>query len=127
MLLINYAHPLTDAHRAQIETIVGAAIDRLIAIPVQLDHARPFSEQAIELADAAGLTPTEWQSAPLGVVPPGLNYATAALLAELHGRMGHFPALVRLRPVPGSLPTVYEVGEVIDLQAARDDARRKRV
>ena len=33
------------------------------------------------------------------VVPPALNFITAVLLAELHGRMGYFPAIVRLRPV----------------------------
>ena len=47
-------------------------------------------------------------------------------LAELHGRMGYYPPVVRLRPVPDSLPPRYEVAEILNLQAVRDDARRKR-
>jgi hypothetical protein len=52
--------------------------------------------------------------------------AAFVLLAELHGRIGHFPALIRLRPLPGSTPTTYEVAELINLQAIREDARRRR-
>jgi hypothetical protein len=60
------------------------------------------------------------------VNPPGLAPATAALLAELHGRMGYFPSILRLRPVSGTTPTRYEVAEIINLQALRDAARLQR-
>lgn len=127
MILLNYSHPLTDPQRAQIEAWTGQAIERVIAVPVHLDHARPFAEQAAELADAAGLPPAVWQTAPLLVVLPGLNFAAAVLLAELHGRTGHFPPIVRIRPVPDSPTPAYEVAEVVNLQALRDEAREKRV
>jgi len=45
------------------------------------------------------------------------------LLAYLHGLMGYFPAVIRLRPVEGSTPPQYEVAEVINLQAVREEAR----
>jgi hypothetical protein len=48
------------------------------------------------------------------------------LLAELHGRMGYFPAIVRLRPMPESVPPRFEVAEVINLQAVREHARLSR-
>jgi hypothetical protein len=48
------------------------------------------------------------------------------LLAELHGRMGHFPAVLRLRPVPDSNPPQFEVAEVINLQEVRDETRKRR-
>lgn len=63
---------------------------------------------------------------PLLVVPPALNFAAFALLAELHGRMGYFPTVVRLRPVSGTTPPRFEVAEVINLQAIRDSARKRR-
>jgi len=78
------------------------------------------------MADACGLSPTEWQTLPLLVVPPALNFSAVALLAELHGRCGYFPAQVRLRPVQGSIPPRYEVAEILDLQAIRDAARGRR-
>ena len=52
--------------------------------------------------------------------------ANATLLAELHGRCGYFPAQLRLRPVPGSLPPRFEIAEVLNLQALRDAARERR-
>jgi len=39
--------------------------------------------------------------------------------------MGHFPAIIRLRPVGGAAQE-YEVAEVINLQAVCDAARRTR-
>jgi len=40
--------------------------------------------------------------------------------------MGYFPPCVRLRPVKDALPPRFEVAEVLNLQAVRDGARRKR-
>lgn len=92
----------------------------------QFDPAQAFAPQAAALADACGLTPVEWQTAPLLIVPPALNFIAVTLLAELHGRMGYFPACVRLRPVAGVVPPRYEVAEVLALQEVREEARRKR-
>ena len=94
--------------------------------PAQFDHTQPFAEQAVALVDGLELTPTQWQTTPLLVVPPSLNFIAATLLADLHGRMGYFPPVVRLRPVAGELPPRYEVAEVINLQAVRDQARQRR-
>ena len=49
-----------------------------------------------------------------------------ALLAELHGRIGHFPSLIRLRPLAGSTPTTYEVAELLNLQTIREMAHTRR-
>jgi hypothetical protein len=126
MILLNFSHPLTEAQRAAIEALAGAPIDRGIDLPVQFDHDRPFAGQAGALADAAGLSPREWQTAPLLIVPPSLSSIAAVLLAELHGRMGYFPPVVRLRPAEGALPPRYEVAEIVNLQAVRDAARARR-
>ncbi len=40
--------------------------------------------------------------------------------------MGYFPACIRLRPVPESLPPRFEVAEILNLQAVRDAARQGR-
>jgi hypothetical protein len=126
MILLNLTHPLTGEQKAQIETHTGQPIERLIERMAQFDTAQPFAEQVTALVDALGLTPAEWQQAAIVVVPPSLNFGAAALLAELHGRCGYFPPIVRTRPAPGSLPPKYEVAEIINLQALRDAARKKR-
>jgi hypothetical protein len=126
VILLNFSHPLTDGQVRQIESAVGAPLAEVRQVPAQFDHQQPFVPQAQALAEACRLTPQEWQTAPVLVIPPSLNFITAVLLAELHGRMGYFPPLARLRPVEGSLPPRYEVAEIINLQAVRDAARRRR-
>jgi hypothetical protein len=79
------------------------------------------------MVDRLGLAPEAWQTTPLVVNPPGYTPAAVTLIAELHGRMGHFPAVLRLRPVTDSVPTRYEVAEVVNLQTVRDIARTRRL
>jgi hypothetical protein len=126
MLILNYAHPLTKVQREQLQQHLDQPIATVREMPTQLDLEAPFVPQIVALADAAGLTPAQWQTEPLLVVLPALNYAAVALLAELHGRMGYFPPIVRLRPVEGALPPRYEVAEVLNLQALRAAARKRR-
>ncbi len=126
MLLLNFSHPLTPDQLAQVEALTAATVERVIAVPAQFDHSRPFVPQVQAMLAQTPLTATEWQTAPLLIVPPALNFITAVLLAELHGRMGYFPPIVRLRPVEGSLPPRFEVAEIINLQAVREQARTRR-
>lgn len=126
MLILNYAHPLTGDHIAQIEALTGEPVANVREIPTQLDLHQSLAEQAVALADAAQLSEDAWQTAPLLVVLPSFNIAAAGLLAELHGRMGHFPPVVCLRPVEGTLVPKYEVAEIVNLQAIRLQARMRR-
>ena len=126
MLLLNFSHPLTDAHLAAIRALTGDGEVQVIAIPNQVDVQRPLAPQVTALADAAGLTAEAWQTAALLVSLPALNFSAALLLAELHGRMGYFPPILRLRPVADSLPPRFEVAEIINLQAVREEARKRR-
>ncbi|WP_423225858.1 CRISPR-associated protein Csx15 [Candidatus Amarolinea aalborgensis] len=123
MLLLNFSHPLTDAHLEAIRALTGDDEVQVIAIPNQVDVQQPLAPQVTALADAAGLTPETWQTAALLVNLPALNFSAALLLAELHGRLGYFPAILRLRPVAGSTPPRFEVAEIINLQAVREQAR----
>ncbi|MFN3762454.1 MAG: CRISPR-associated protein Csx15 [Anaerolineae bacterium] len=126
MLVLNFSHPLTSEHLAQLEALTGRPVERVVEIPTHLDTERPFGPQVVGLADRAGLSPSEWQTLPILVVPPALNFAAVLLMAELHGRMGYFPPCVRMRPVEGALPPRYEVAEVMNLQAQREAARARR-
>lgn len=149
MLLLNYAHPLTpaqlaqlpvafdayirgqmersgtEARRAQLAALLGTVPD-VRSIPTRIDQEAPLRPQAVALADAARLSPEEWQVTPLLLIPPGLSPAAVALLVEIHGRSGYFPALVRLRPVPGMVPPLFEVAEIVDLLGGRAEARDRR-
>lgn len=126
MILLNFAHPFTPDHIRQIEELAGQKVERVIEIRSQIDPQQPLAPQVVALVDAVGLTPAEWQTLPLLVNPPSLNFIAVVLLAELHGRCGYFPAMLRLRPVPESAPPRYEVAEIINLQSVRDEARKRR-
>ncbi|MDQ3918307.1 MAG: CRISPR-associated protein Csx15 [Acidobacteriota bacterium] len=126
MLVVNFAHVLTPAHLAAVERLAGSAVSKVVEVQTQFDESRPFAEQVRALVDSAGLTPEQWQTEPLLVCLPSYNYAAALVIAELHGRAGYFPAVVRLRPVAGCTPPRFEVAEIMNLQAVREEARRRR-
>jgi len=125
MLILNFTHPLTPEQRAQIEALAKTTIEEVRTIPVQIDQDEPLEPQITAIVDGAGLSSEEWQTHPLLINPPGYAPAAFVLLAELHGRIGHFPSLIRLRPKPGPV-TSYEVAELLNLQTIRETARKRR-
>ena len=126
MILLNFSHPLSEAQRQQLAAQTSEPITRVIDAPAQFEPQQAFGPQLDALLARVELTPLQWQHEPLLVVPPSLNFIAVLLLAEIHGRMGYFPPCVRLRPVANALPPRYEVAEILNLQAVRDEARKKR-
>ncbi len=126
MILLNFSHPLTPEQLAQIEALTRQAVAETRGRLAQFDSAEPFSPQVRALLDEVGLSPEQWQTEPLLLNLPGFAAGAAMLLAEFHGRSGHFPAILRIRPVKDALLTRYEVAEIINLQALREDARTLR-
>lgn len=126
MILLNFGHPLTAAHLEQIEALTGQKLEQVLAVPTQFDHGQPFAQQVRALVDGIPLSPDAWQTTPLLINPPTLHLIAVTLIAELHGRMGYFPTVLRLRPVADSIPPQFEVAEVINLQGVREAARARR-
>ncbi len=126
MIILNFTHPLTAAQQEQLAHLTGRAIAEIRDAPCQFDNAQPFAAQVAAHVDAVGLTSRQWQTAPMLINPPAFAPAVAILIAELHGRMGYFPALIRIRPIAGSAPPQFEIAEIINLQAVRDYARTRR-
>src|SRR5947209_11406585 len=125
MLILNFTHPLTEQQLTQIAALADATIDEVRTIPVQINQDEPLGPQVAAIADATGLTSEEWQTRSLLINPPGYAPAAFVLLAEIHGRIGHFPTLIRIRPKQGAV-TTYEVVELLNLQTVREQARKRR-
>ena len=126
MLILNFSHPLTEEQQMQIEALAApASIEEVRTIPVQINQSESLAEQIAAIVNSIDLSSEEWQTRPLLINPPGYAPAAFVLLAELHGRIGHFPSLIRLRPKPGPV-TTYEVAELLNLQAIREEARLRR-
>lgn len=126
MIILNFAHPLTPAHLEQVQALTGQPVGEVIEIKTHFDHSQPFEPQLAALLDEVPLTPEGWQTAPLLVNPPALNYVAVLLLAALHGRMGYFSACLRLRPAEDAVPSRFEVAEILNLQKVRNGARKSR-
>jgi len=126
MLILNFSHPLTPEQQAQIETLTSPTpIEEVRTIPIQINQSEPLEPQITAIVDSIALTSEAWQTRLLLINPPGFAPAAFVLLAELHGRIGHFPTLIRLRPKAGPV-TTYEVAELLNLQAIREQARLRR-
>ncbi|HOB28119.1 MAG TPA: CRISPR-associated protein Csx15 [Bacillota bacterium] len=126
MQILNFAHPLTEAQLAGIEDLAGVKITGVTEIPSQIDPDKAIEPQIEAMLDYTGLTPQDWQTKPLLINLPSLNYSTAALLAQLHGRTGYFPPVLRLRPVTEEIAPRFEAVEILNLQAMRERARGRR-
>ncbi len=126
MIILNFSHPLTEAQIEQVIHLTGETPRAIRAIKTQFDLSQDLSPQVVALVDGLEISAEAWQETPWLIVLPSLNFAAAVLLAELHGRIGHFPAIVRLRPLQGALVTSFEVAEVINLEAVRAQARQRR-
>jgi len=126
MQIINFAHPLTRDQLAGIQALANIKIAGVIEVGSQIDLNKAIEPQIEAMLDQINLTPQEWQTKPILINLPSLNFSTAALLAQLHGRVGYFPSILRLKPDTGGLAPRFEVAEILNLQAMRERARGKR-
>jgi hypothetical protein len=125
VILLNFSHPITDDQKEQVEQAVLAPAT-VLDIKCQLDVGKPFAEQVVALIDKADLSPSEWQTFALVVNLPALSTAAALLLAELHGRMGYYPPVIRLKQVDDSMPPRWELAEILNINSQRNEARKRR-
>jgi len=126
MIILNFSHPLTGEQVEQAVKLVDEACDTVIDVAIQFDTDQPFSSQVREVVAGLNIATEAWQGTPFLVVLPSLNYIAGVLLAELHGRMGHFPAILRLKPIPDTLVTRFAVAEIINLESVRQSSRKQR-
>lgn len=120
--LLNFAREFTAQQRTQLEIRLRERLHRVISLPARFDDTKPYGPQCTALVDQIGWTPAMWESLPVVVNPPGFVPGALCLLAELHGRMGHFPSVVRLRPIEQNDKIIFVLGEVINLQMVRNGA-----
>jgi len=83
----------------------------------------PSIEKSVEKIP---LSPEEWQSIPVVVIPSGYSQIWSVVMAELHGRLGYFPDVVRLRFSSSISNEKFEVAEIMNLREVRHNSRDKR-
>jgi hypothetical protein len=126
MIFINFGHPLRQELIEEIRESSGKLIDSLLEITPQFNHEISFEAQLVDLVERTGLSSKDWQTSEILINPPTHPLIALGLIAELHGRMGYFPAVVRLKPREGATPPIFDLAEIINLQGLRENARKQR-
>ena len=126
MIILNFSHPLTGAQLETLQVQTGQMAFDLREIKIHFDSEQSFTDQTRALVESLNIDSKTWQTEPILINPPAFNAIALALLAELNGRMGYFPAIIRLKPIPGSTPPRFAFAEIINLQAIREQARSQR-
>ena len=120
-------HPVLPGQQKAIQQRMGWPNIEVIDVPMgTVKEDENFLKTAIRKVDDIDLLPDEWQTFSLVAIPSGYSPLWSALLAEIHGRLGHFPDVVRLRPAPQGEKEKFEVAEILDLRDVRHQARTKR-
>ncbi len=127
-LALNFSgHPVPQGQQQAIKTRMGWPKLEVIDVAMgTVAEDESFLKNALRKVDGIDLLPNEWQTTPLVVIPSGYSPLWSALLAEIHGRLGHFPDVVRLRRTPQGERETFEVAEILDLRDIRHLARTKR-
>lgn len=133
MIVFNFSHKLTEKSEQQLVDLINIYTEtenppQLAVYPLekQYDEELPFAKIAKEAVDDLSKHVPGWEQMPFLIVPPSLNFAAVAILAEIHGRVGYFPSVVRTRKIEGTISPEYEVVEILYLQEIRDQARLDR-
>jgi transcriptional regulator with XRE-family HTH domain len=123
ILVLNFAHPLTAQQQAQIEELSNTTVENIINIPTLINEEERLEPQITSLIEAVDQSTHDWHKRDIIINPPGYAPAALLLMAAIHGRIGHFPTLIRMRPNHTSV-TTYEVIQLLNLQTIRDAARK---
>jgi len=126
--VLNYSgHPVLPGQKLEIEKrMYWTSCDVINVMFGNVPEDHNFATTIIQAVEGTSLSPEEWQTTPLVVIPPGYSAIWSVVLAELHGRLGYFPDVVRLRPAPSGSAEKFEVAEILNLGEIRHLSRHKR-
>lgn len=127
-LVLNFSgHPVLSKQQQDIRILMGWI--SVVVIDVTLGNVpedNNFIGSIVGAIDDICLSPDEWQSIPMVVIPSGYSPIWSIVLAELHGRLGYFPDVVRFRASIQPSSERFEVAEIMNLREVRHQSRRKR-
>jgi len=123
MKIINFSHPLTAENIKEVESLAGQTVDEVLEFPCPISFDECIVSQWQTFINNCGVTESQWQGEMLLVGLPSLNISAAVALAILHGKMGHFPVVLRSVPRQNGPFISYQVAELLNLQTVRAEHR----
>lgn len=124
-IVINFSHPFTEAQRDDLRGMIGPDITIIEKMP-QFDLKADLVPQVRNLVSELDIDPEDWQARAIIVNLPGLSVAAGIVLAEIHGRTGHFPVIIRMASRITDAGTEFYVAGTINLDGVRLEARQSR-
>lgn len=126
--VLNYSgHPVLPGQKLEIEKLMHWTSSDVINVTIgNVPEDNTFTATVLQAVESTGFSAEEWQTTPLVVIPSGYSAIWSVVLAELHGRLGYFPDVVRLRPAPSGSVEKFEVAEILNLGEIRHLSRHKR-
>jgi hypothetical protein len=105
------------------EELKRSMLIEIIVDPIEIHFLEDLSyyDQLDQVISKISLTKAELEGPSVLIRLPGNSEISAMLLSKLHGIMGHFPTILRLRKI-----IEYEVVDIVDLQDLRDRSRPER-
>lgn len=127
-LILNFSgHPVSPGQQQAIEKHMHWPSSSVVDVRLgNVPEDNNFAVSITKAIERAGLSREEWQTTPIVAVPAGYPAVWSVILAELHGRLGHFPDVARLRPTQPGSGEKYEVAEILNLRELRHASRSKR-
>jgi len=123
--LLNFSHPFTREQLATIADDYGIRIEDItvISCPVQIDMNVSLKSQVEAIISKIGFSPDEWQTQHIIMNPPALSNVALVTVAELHGRIGHYPHMIRIVANHSGTITTFDIAEIINLDIVRANGR----
>lgn len=124
MTLLNLAEPLTKEDISAIAALSGKTVRKLLQIKPVFSDRLPLVPQVRTFISGLDMSEKEWKSTSLVVCLPADSVVAAIMVAEIAGRRGRTPSVVRfIRDGNTGRP---EPSEVISLHEVRKEVRQER-
>lgn len=128
MKILNFSHAISPEQLGQLRELgLEVAREVIIGIQTNLDLAQPLEAQVVALVEGVGWTRAEWETTPFVTVLPSHPDIAVLVAAEIEGRSGHLPAVLRRKPVKDDKTglTRFEVVEITNPYELRNQARKR--
>jgi hypothetical protein len=117
MLLLNFGSKIGQIEIEQINALSHDKITEWVYLPVDPYNQAPFQQQLSGLYKKAKLTNEDFMKQTLVLNLPASALNAAIILADIHGRTGKFPLVIRLRPAMFGIRVRSDVVDLLDLNS----------
>jgi hypothetical protein len=124
MTILNLASPLSSEDTSIIAALCGRKARRVVDVAAAFSETDPLAPQVRAMLDGLGFSSSDWQNQSIVLNLPPDPVASALIVAEIAGRRGRTPSVVRWKRTAGA--TRMEPAEVISLHEIRKEARHQR-